>query len=789
VAKPTRSTRVEADSTDADAKFNTLGRSVERKEGPAKASGEFIFPTDVKLPGMVVGKVLRSPHPHALIKGTDTSAAERMDGVLAVVTAETLPPPVKITVYGQDLADETILCTDKVRFIGDEVAAVAAIDEKTAQAALEAIGVDYEVLHAYTNFETSAEEASAEGAPPIHATKPKNIALEIHNLRGDPAKGFAEADRVFEQEYRTARVHQGYLEGNVAVAHYGKDGRLEIWASTQWPSRTREDVAAILGLPVTRVRVFQTHVGGGFGGKFCPKLALLASVLSMKCGRPVRIANTLKDDFEAARPFGSSHIRLKTAVRNDGTITAKELRTLMDNGAYSASGLSCLGVACTRANNVYRCGNVKADGLSPYTNLVPTGAYRGYGNQVLSFAVEREMERIAKAMGMSPADFRLKNAVQGNETTVDGYVVRSCGLSETIKWAARASDFGRRRGPEGSIRYGKGMSSGTHVSGNIISYKHWDASGALLRVDQDGKVELYTPEPDIGQGSHTVLAQIAAEELGVPYDDIHIHGIDTDVVPFGVGAVGSHITTVGGNAVKTAAANARRELAQTAARMLECDPEEIEIREGQVRRRVKGGSAAERAGAGDLTVREVAFRYYLDNYMPLVARGSWRSVGAKDPKTGLTNPSSAYSFATHAAEVAVDMDTGRVKVLNYWASHDIGRVVNLRAAQGQIEGGVAQGLGFVLTEEMQFSGGRVSNPDLLDYKCPVATDMPVMHTHFVESNDPLGPFGAKGIGELAFVPVAAAIANAVSDAAGVEVTELPITPFRLLGLIHESRGV
>lgn len=762
---------------DSGAGFDVLGLAVERKEGPAKATGEFVFPTDVRLPGMVVGKVLRSPHPHALIKNIDTSAAEAMDGVLAVVTARSLPDPVKIVVYGQDQADETILAVDKVRYIGDEVAAVAAVDEPTAEAALRAIVVDYEPLYAYTDFETAVEEARVEGRPLIHEGKPGNVAQEIHNVRGEPDRGFAEADRIFEQEYRTARVHQAYLEANVAVAHYTKAGRLDIWASTQWPTRTREDVAAILGLPVTRVRVLQTHVGGGFGGKFCPKLALLASVLSMKCGRPVRMANTLKDDFEAARPFGSSRIRLKTGVKNDGTITARALFTVMDNGAYSASGLSCLGVACTRANNVYRCRNVKEDGLSPYTNLVPTGAYRGYGNQVLSFAIERESDRIAKALGMSPAEFRLRNATLGNEVTVDGYVVRSCGLSETIRWAAEASDFEHRRPPEGPWRFGKGMSSGIHVSGNIISYKHWDASGALVRVDQDGKVELFTPEPDIGQGAHTVLAQIAAEELGVPYEDVHVHEIDTDMVPFGVGAVGSHITTVGGNAVKVAAANARRELAQTAAAMLGCPPEEVVIREGRVGRQ---------GAPPELTLRDVAFRYYVDNCMPLVARGSWRSVGAKDPRTGLTNPSSAYSFATHVAEVAVDMETGRVKVLNYWACHDLGRVVNLRAAQGQIEGGVAQGLGFVLTEEMHFEGGRVTNPDFLDYKCPVATDMPVIHTHFVESNEPLGPFGAKGIGELAFVPVAAAIANAISDAAGVEVTELPVTPFRLLELIRKK---
>lgn len=760
------------------AEFELLGQSLERKEGPAKVTGEFIFPTDVRVPGMVVGKILRSPHAHALIKSIDTAAAENMDGVLAVVTAQTCPVP--IIVYGQDKVDETMLATDKVRYIGDEVAAVAAVDEATAERALAAIRVDYEILQAYTDYNSCLDEASAEGAPLIHDGHAKNVAQEVHILRGDPAKGFAQADRVFEAEYRTSRVHQAYLEGNVAVAHYRKDARLEIWASTQWPSRTREDVAAILGLDISRVRVLETHVGGGFGGKFCPKLALLASVLSMKCGWPVRIANSLKDDFEAARPYGSSHIRLKTGVRKDGVIVAKELLTIMDNGAYSASGLACLGVACTRANNVYKCKNIKADGYSPYTNLVPTGAYRGYGNQSLSFAVEREMDRIAKALGMGPAEFRLINATGPNEVTVDGYVVRSNGLADTIKWTAQASELGKRRPDEGPIHYGKGMSSGMHVSGNIISYKLWDASGAIIRVDQDGRVGLITPEPDIGQGSHTALAMIAAEELGVRWEDIYVHPIDTDVAPFGVGAVGSHITTVGGNAVKVAAANARAELAAVAARLLECSPADIDITQGKVCNRA--------LPQRELTLREVAMRYYLENYMPLVARGSWRSVGRKNPDTGLTNPSSAYSFATHVAEVAVDMETGRVKALNYWASHDLGRVINLAAAQGQIEGGVAQGLGFVLSEEMQFGAdGRVTNPDFLDYKCPVATDMPAIHTHFVETVDPLGPFGAKGIGELAFVPVVGAIANAVSDAAGVEVTELPITPVRLLELI-KRRG-
>ena len=525
----------------------------------------------------------------------------------------------------------------------------------------------------------------------------------------------------------------------------------------------------------------QTQVGGGFGGKFCPKLALVASVLSMKCGRPVRIVNSLKDDFEAGRPFGSSRVRVKTGVKKDGTIVAREVKTIMDNGAYSSSGLSCLVVACTRANNVYRCKNVREDGYSPYTNLVPTGAYRGYGNQVLAFALERETERIARSLGMDPAEFRLINATQAGDVTVDGYVIRSCGLAETIRWVAEASDFKTRRPPEGSIRYGKGMASAIHVSGNIISYKHWDASGAIIRIDQDGKVELFTAEPDIGQGSHTILAQIAAEELGVPYEDVYVRPIDTDVAPFGVGAVGSHVSTVGGNAVRVAARNARLELEATAARMLGCTPDEVEIRGGRVRRR--GSSERE------LTVRDVAFRYYVDNCIPLYARGSWRSVGGLNPETGLTNPSSAYSFATHVAEVAVDVETGKVRVLNYWACHDVGRVLNLAAAQGQIEGGVAQGIGFALTEEMQFEGGRVTNADFLDYKCPVAADMPAIHIHFVETNDPLGPFGAKGLGELAFVPVPAAIANAVADATGVEVTSLPITPWRLLEAMRSgTRG-
>ncbi len=753
-----------------------LGARKPRVDGAAKVSGKFTFPTDTVLPGMLVGKILRSPHPHATVRDIDPSAARAMEGVFAVVTAEDFP----MRVYGQDIPDETILATHKVRYIGDEVAAVAAIDEETADRALEAIKVDYEVLPALLDPIDALRAAKSEQPVLVHQNRPDNIAQEYHIDRGNVVVGFQEADYISEATYKTPRVHQAYMEANVAVAHATPDGRLTIWPSTQWPSRSREDIAEVLGMDVSRIRIIQAGVGGGFGGKFCPKVAMVTALLALKCGRPIRILNTLSDDFEAARPFVATEIRAKTGVRKDGTISARQLWTIVDNGPYSASGAGCLSVASSRGNNLYRMQNVKSDGLLVYTNLVPTGAYRGYGNQALAFALESEMDSIAKAMGWDPAEFRKKIATRTGDVTVDGWKIGSSGLVECIDWVVEASDFHNRRPTHGPIRYGKGMACGTHVSGNIVSYKHWDGSGAIIKVDRDGRVHLFTSEPDIGQGAFTALAQIAAEGVGVRYEDVDVHDNDTDITPFGVGATGSHITTVGGNAVKIAAEKARHEILAWAGRMLKLAPENLDVHGGRIYMKAQPTAAL-------LSVPEVASDYFVNNYIPLFANGSYRTPGAVDKATKYGSPSPAYSFASHVAEVSVDMETGKVRVLNYWAAHDVGRVVNEMAVEGQVEGGVAQGIGFALTEEMLFANGKVTNSDFLDYKCAVSTDMPRIHTHFVEPIDPLGPYGAKGIGELAFVPVAAAIANAVADATGIRFTQLPITPFRLLEAVRKSR--
>lgn len=762
-----------------------VGVRLPRPEGPAKATGEFLFPTDVKLQGMLVGKVLRSPHPHARILSIDTSAAEAIPGVFAVVTAKDVPAHK----YGQDVADENIFAVDKVRYIGDEIAAVAAVDEEAADRALAAIRVEFQVLRPIFDPEEAMRLATAPGAPPevlIHEDKPRNTGLETHITRGKGLAGFDDAELVFESTYSTPRVHQAYMEGNVATAHCQADGKVVIWASTQWPSRSREDIAEALAIDVSRVRVVQTQVGGGFGGKFCPKVALVAAALTLKCKKPVQVRNDLHDDFIAARPFVPCTIQVRTGVKKDGTLVARQIRTVLDNGAVSASGAGVLSVASTRGNNVYRLPNAQIDGYLVYTNQVPTGAYRGYGNQALAFALEQEVDRIADALGMDRAELRLKNATQTGDVTVDGWKISSCGLSECIEWAAQESDFGRRRPTHGSLRYGKGMACAVHVSGNIISYRHWDASGALVKVEQDGRAHIYTSEPDIGQGAHTVLPQIVAEELGLGFADVEIHQNDTDVTPFGVGATGSHITTVGGNAVKLAAADARRVLLEKAALMLAgqegiAAAADLTVRGGFVYRAGDQSKAL-------LSVKDVALRYFIDNYMPILGRGAYRSPGAVDKATKYGSPSSAYSFGCQVAEVAVDMETGKVQVLNFWAAHDIGRAINPMLVEGQIEGGVVQGIGFALTEEMSLENGRVTNPDFLDYKCPVAADIPPIHTHIVESIEPNGPFGAKGIGELAFVPAAAAIANAIADAVGFHLTDLPITPFRLLQAIRQNGG-
>lgn len=740
-----------------------VGKSVPRVDAASKVTGQALYFSDLRLPGMLYGAVLRSPLPHARIRRIYTHRAERLPGVRAVVTAADTPG-IK---YGHNVADELILASDKVRYVGDEVAAVAAVDADTALEALSLIEVEYEELPAVYEV----EEAIAEGAPLIHEAK-NNIAFSSHVERGNVDELFAKADYVFADTFRTQQVHPSYLEPFATVARW--DGaKLSIWAPFQNPFVMRNLIARALGISPSDVRVIhQLAIGGGFGGKLDSKLPFIAAVLAKKAGRPVRLANTREEELSgASRMRVNTIIHLETAVRRDGTLLAKKVDILADNGAYSgqAPKIVCTNMAI-RSDNLYRLQAVRTTARLVYTNKVPTGAFRGYGNPQIHFAVESQMDMIAERLGIDPIDLRLKNATRTGDVTIHGWEITSGGLPDCLEKVRLASGWDAKRANKQKYR-GIGVACMIHVSGNRGG-EDYHGSEALVRIQQDGRVQVICGEVEIGQGSWTVLSQIVAEELGVPLEQVEWVPTDTDTAPFIFGAYSSRTTHIAGNAVRRAAQAAKSEVLATAARLLKVPAENLTIRGGVIGMPDASGGWRGRT----LTLAEVAKEHlFSKGGSSIIGRGFW------DPDTVWLGPdkygniSTGYPFAAQVAEVEVDPETGKVKVLKVVAAHDVGKAINPVLAEGQIEGGVAQGLGYALLEEIKYHEGRVQNDSFLDYQLPTTMDMPEIEAILVETYEPNGPYGAKGLGEPTLIPVAPAIANAVANAIGVRFKSIPMT--------------
>ncbi|MBI2874283.1 MAG: xanthine dehydrogenase family protein molybdopterin-binding subunit [Firmicutes bacterium] len=742
--------------------FSVVGRGVTRLDARAKARGETRYLGDMSLPGMLHGKILRSPHPHARIVGIDCRRALSLAGVKAVVTGRDLPPHK----YGYLVQDELILARDLVRFAGEEVAAVAAVDEDTAQEALDLIRVEYEVLPAV--FEM--EDAMAEGAPRIHDVE-RNIASRVVINRGDVERGFQEAHLVMEDRFTTQSVHQGYLDPVSCITRWEDDGSLTIHGVTQAPFIQREVMAASIGLAPEQIRVIQPAAGGGFGGKLDQKVWVIAAVLARAAGKPVRLILSYEEELTAGRPRVPLVIDLKMGFARDGLIKAKDTGILADNGAYCSYGPGVISVASHRSDSLYRYPAVRCDAKLVYTNKTPTGAYRGFGNPQVHFAVESLIDRAAVELGIDPAEIRLRNAVQKGEVTIHGWVLKSCALDECIKQAMDASAWKEKRSRLGPGR-GLGMACMVHVSSNRASYRPFDGASALVKLEGDGGAVLTCGEVDFGQGNFTAYAQMISEELGIRPDQVKVLPPDTSISTFGLGSSGSREIFIGGGAVRLAARDARRQLLNEASVLLGSSPDELEIEGGIVfprGNREAGRSIAEVA-------REAVYR---GRGLGILGRGTF-DPGSELPDAGkYGNISGCYTFACHVAEVEVDPETGAVKVVDYVAAHDLGRAINPAGAEGQIEGGVAQGIGFTLSEELVSREGRILNHGLLDYRIPTPPDLPRIRPILVEEDDPVGPYGAKGLGEPPQNPVPAAIANAVYDAVGVQFRDLPMVPERV----------
>jgi CO/xanthine dehydrogenase Mo-binding subunit len=752
-------------------KFSVVGRRVQRVEGFDKVTGDSKFIADVYLPGMLAGKVLRSPFAHARIRHIDTHKAEKLPGVRAVVTAEdTIKRP-----WGAFFADQYILSVGKARYVGEEVAAVAAIDPDIAEEAVDLIEVDWETLPGVFD----AEEAMRDGAPLVHEDKPNNIAMTMDIERGNIAQAFAESDVIVEDTFQSMPQWHCAIETIGSVAEYAPNGKYTIYMNTQTLFNARYRIATALGVPETDVRIIQSAVGGGFGGKSCDdNNALVAAVLARKARRPVKLINTREEEFLAGcRPRVFMKINVRLGFKKDGRIRAKHIKVVADNGAYSAKAPAITGVAAMRHDTCYKYSDVKTEALLVYTNKIPTGAFRGFGNPSAEWAVEQAIDLGAHELGIDPIEIARINAAEPGYVSPHGNRVTSCELKQCLDMAEKMVDWKAKRANKAPDT-GLGLACTVHVSGKR-HFGDYDGSSATIKLNEDGKALILSGEGECGQGVHTAMCQIAAEELGVRVEDVEISRADTDLTTFCLGAFASRLTYVSGNAVKNAAADVKRQLFQQASEMLEANPEDLIANDGRIF--VKG------AEGKSITVADVArARLFRHNGAPIVGSGSFDADSVLPDSTRFGNESGAYNYGVQAAHVHVDRETGQVKVLKFVIASDCGTVIYPIGAEGQVEGGLAQGIGYALTEGLQFDEGRPVNPNFSDYRIPSMRDMPPLEHAFADSYEPTGPFGAKGLGELNMDPTAAVISNAIFDAVGVRIKTLPITPEKILKALREK---
>ncbi|MEW5723851.1 MAG: xanthine dehydrogenase family protein molybdopterin-binding subunit, partial [Thermodesulfobacteriota bacterium] len=730
--------------------------------------GAALFTDDLTLPGMLHGKILRSPLPHALILDLDYSRALKLPGVKGVVTGADIPD----RLYGivPKASDEYALAKGKVRYIGDEVAAVCAKDEETAEEALELIRVEYEELPAvFDPF-----EAIKEGAPVIHDAVPGNISFSIRKEFGDVERALAESDLVSEDTFYSQPVNHAPLEPHAALAQYDPlTGEMVVWSSTQIPFFLRRNLSNTLGLPESKVRVIKPKVGGGFGQKidmyakdFC------AAWFAMTLGRPVKFVYDREEVFIATRQRHPMYITVKTGMKKDGAILGQKFVAHADGGAYNSTAPTMIALSCFFLMIPYHVPNLLYEGYHIYTNKPVGGAMRGHGIPQARFAVERQLDMMAARLGLDPAEIRIKNSIQAGRPHPAGFVINSCGFARSVREAARAIGWAEKRG---KLPLGRGVGLGGASFPSGVSNMSHISSGAVVQLGRDGAVNVLTGAADIGQGAETVIAQIVAEELGVALEDVRITAADTGTTPLDPGTFGSGVTVRAGNAARIAAIAARNKLFECIADKLEANPQDLVAKDGTIY--VQGSPDRSLAFHQALKIYQ-----YADLPMPIVGRGSWMADAA-EPTTLLRengNFAPSYSFMTQAAEVDVDLETGRVKVLKMATAHDCGRPINPMLVEGQLEGSIAGGMGQALYEEIVVEKGQVMNPSFLDYGFPTALEMPEMEALDIETDDPVGPFGAKEAGEGTQLSPAPAIVNAIYDAIGVDFLELPVTPEKIL---------
>ena len=757
-------------------KLDVVGKRAPMLDAYEKVTGQARFTDDLSLPGMLFGKILRSPHPHAKILHVDLTQAQKVKGVQGAVSGSHIPKKK----YGivPMARDEYALAIDKVRYIGDEVAAVVATSLEAAEESLSKIRVDYQVLPAVFD----PIDAMKPGAPVIHEEVPDNVSASIRKEFGHVEKAFSESDSVFEDSFESQPVNHCAMEPHAALAQVDHSGKVTLWSSTQIPFFLRRNLANTLDIPESKVRIIKPKVGGGFGQKidlyakdFC------AAFFAMKTMRPVKFVYEREEVFISTRQRHPMRIYLKTGMRKDGTILAQQFKVMADGGAYNSTAPLMITLACYFIMLPYRLENLLFEGYHVYTNKPVGGAMRGHGIPQVRFAVESQLDRISEEMGIDPLDLRLKNAFHAGEPHPAKLFVNSCGFSETLQKAAEGIGWKEKRGKL-SFGRGVGMAGASFPSG--VSNMSHISSGAIVKIERDGAVTLLTGAADIGQGAETVISQIVAEELGVALEDIRITAADTEITPLDPGTFGSGVTLRAGNAAKMAARAAKQKLFEVVAETLEARVEDLEARNRRIY--VKGTPNV------GMEFQEAIKTYqYADRPMPIIGRGSYMPP-AMEPTTLLKedgNFSPAYSFMTQAAEVEVDVVTGKVKVLKMVTAHDCGKAINPMLVEGQLEGSVVGGMGQALYEDVMTEKGQVVNPSFLDYGIPTAMEIPSITSVEVETHDPEGPFGAKESGEGTQLAPAPAIINAIYDAIGVRFKSLPVTPEKVLKALQTKKQV
>lgn len=757
-----------------------VGVSTPRLENRDKITGQIVYTINMELPGMLHAKVLRSPVAHARLARIDASRAEALPGVRCVLTRDDLTGGDIDPYFGPVIRDQPIVAIDKVRYVGDAVAAVAADTEQIAEEALRLIEVEYDELRPLVD----PLEAAQETAPLIHESlQPAQVFADVKSLhvgagrrnaasyfklrKGDVDAGFAVADLVVEDEYYVPPVQHAALEPHAALAQVHADGRIEVWSCNQNPSVVREQVASVFRTPLSRVRVAVPYVGGGYGAKTYAKLEPLAVALARKAGRPVRLIASREDVFYIVARH-AVRTRLKTGVTTDGQLVARQAELYYDKGAYADIGPRTSKNGGYSSGGPYRIPNLKLDSYAIYTNKTPGGAYRGFGVPQVCWAYEQQMDQIAERLGIDPLEIRLRNVLGEGDRFATGEILHAVPIREALLRAAEAIRWSEPPSrTDGRLVRGKGLAC------MIKSTMTPTVSSATVKMEEDGSATVLTGTVEIGQGSDTMVAQMAADVLGVPVGRIHVVHSDTAVTPYDQSTSSSRSTFSMGNAVRQAAGEVRAQLVEFAARQLEIAPQDVVL--------AGGYASAKGLPSRRLSYAEIFRGQFGMGVGSIMGRGLFKTEGGLDPETGQGIASAFWFSGAGACEVEVDTETGAVEIVKYVAVVNAGKVINPLLAKGQIEGSVICAIGHTFYEEMIYRDGALVNPNFADYRLPTAYESPrELEVILLEDAHREGPYGAIGIGEPAVAPVAPAVANALARATGVRIFDLPITPEKVL---------